>query len=72
MIAFESDAEYYATNLKCAGVETEKLVANGEDHSYLWYKLEVIEKKLSDLTVAIQPETHPQKSIFSTYFILII
>lgn len=57
---FRSDAEYYAAKLEEAGVAIEKLVAYGEDHSYLWYKLEVIEKIAERLTLAFRPETIPQ------------
>ncbi len=54
---FRSDAENYYTKLKLAGVDVEKFVAHAEDHSYLWYKLEVIEKIAERLDTAFKPET---------------
>ena len=57
---FRSDAEHYAAKLEAAGVISEKLIAPDEDHSYLWYKLEVIEKIAERLTLAFRPEMIPR------------
>ncbi len=41
---FRSDAEYYYMQLKTCGVDATRFEEKGENHSYLWYKLEVVEK----------------------------
>lgn len=38
-----SDAEAYGEKLKAEHVSVNSLMFNGEDHSFLWYKMEVIE-----------------------------
>lgn len=53
---FRSDAEHYYTKLKEDGVAVERFVACGEDHSYLWYRLEVVEKIADIITTAFKPE----------------
>lgn len=63
---FRSDAEYYAAKLENAGVPTEKFLACGENHSYLWYKLEVMEKIAERLKLSFQPKTIPQNPSLHT------
>lgn len=54
---FRSDAEYYYMKLLDAGVKAERFEAEAEDHSYLWYKLEVVEKVAEIVVTAFKPET---------------
>lgn len=41
---FRSDAELYYKKLLDGGVDVEKLFLDKENHSYLWHKLEIVEK----------------------------
>lgn len=54
---FRSDAEHYYKKLLSADVKTERFVIDAEDHSYLWYKLEVVEKVAEIVTAAFMSET---------------
>jgi len=40
---FRSDAQKFYEKLLKSGVPSETLMINGENHSFLWYKLEVVE-----------------------------
>lgn len=46
---FRSDAEAYYQKMDEAGVYTKRLLLEGENHSYLWHKLEIVEKVADDI-----------------------
>jgi acetyl esterase len=50
---FRSDAEAFYTKLRGSGVVTEKFMMPQAKHSYLWYKLEVVDKITERLTLAL-------------------
>ena len=54
---FRSDAEYYYTKLKGENVPVERFVADAENHAYLWYKLEVVDKIAEIVVTAFEPES---------------
>ena len=41
---FRSDSQAYYNKLTSAGVSTSAFMVQGEDHSFLWYKLEIVEE----------------------------
>lgn len=53
---FRSDAEYYYLKLQAAGIHVERKLETGENHSYLWYKLEIIEQVATRLKEAFSPK----------------
>lgn len=53
---FRSDAEYYYLKLQAAGVHVARKLETGENHSYLWYKLEIIEQVADRLKEAFSPK----------------
>lgn len=59
---FRSDAEGFYTKLKEAGVDTSRYMFENEKHSYLWYKLEVIDKITERLKIAFQKDYVPNNN----------
>lgn len=57
---FRSDAEGYFQKLQGAGVDVRRLMVKGEDHSFLWYKLEIIETIGARLKMAFNLEPIPR------------
>lgn len=63
---FRSDAEAYYEKLGEAGVYAKRLMLDGENHAYLWQKLEIIERVADDIlaplfgktTAIVRPLSH--------------
>lgn len=54
---FRSDAEAYYEKLNEAGVLTNRILLEKENHSYLWHKLEIVEKIADNI---LKPAFHGQ------------
>lgn len=57
---FRSDSEAYIEKLKAYDVSVERLMIGGEDHSFLWYKMEVIELIAGRLKIAFENYSIPR------------
>lgn len=56
---FRRDAEYLLRKLVAAGVPTTRIEEEGENHAYLWYKLEVVKKMAVQLAETFKPGDVP-------------
>jgi len=54
---FRADSEYYYMKLIHAGVLSNRFIALGQKHSFLWHKLPVIDKFSERVMLAFKPET---------------
>ena len=57
---FRSDSQAYYEKLVEAGVDTYSSVVSGEDHSFLWHRLEVVEAIGNRIKIAFEPHPIPK------------
>ena len=69
---FRSDAEAYTEKLRAEDVSVERIIFQGEDHSFLWYKMEVIETIAARLKFFFSNYSIPKSMPYENHRIIVI